>query len=194
MPLEEQLKITASMGLNVLELGITNAPIVSKSYNRKKNNTMNKPKVIFLPHANIQYLQLAPERRQWVMKNCYEKLFDLIDNGDYKIGFEASGITIDEMANQAPEVLAKLKKLVQEGKVEPVCSPYIHFMLANIPKEVCLHSLKYSIYSVHNKNRPIFRTVYYKITYYNTQNTYNLILLIRVASVEPLIAYHQKTA
>ena len=55
MPLEEQLKITASMGLNVLELGITNAPIVSKSYNRKKNNTMNKPKVIFSPHANIQY-------------------------------------------------------------------------------------------------------------------------------------------
>ena len=51
MPLEEQLKITASMGLNVLEVGITNAPIVSKSYNRKKNNTMNKPKVIFLPHA-----------------------------------------------------------------------------------------------------------------------------------------------
>ena len=105
----------------------------------------NKPQIIFLPHANIQYSQLAPERRQWVMKNCYEKLFDLIDNGDYKIGFEASGITIDEMANQAPEVLAKLKKLVQEGKVEPVCSPYIHFMLANIPKEVCLHSLKYSM-------------------------------------------------
>ena len=79
------------------------------------------------------------------MKNCYEKLFDLIDGGDYKIAFEASGITIDEMAKQAPEVLAKLKKLVQEGKVEPVSSPYIHFMLSNIPKEVCVHSLKYSL-------------------------------------------------
>ena len=39
-----------------------------------------KPKVIFMPHANIQYSQLAPEKRQWVMKNCYEKLFDLIDS------------------------------------------------------------------------------------------------------------------
>ena len=38
------------------------------------------------------------------------------------------------------EVLAKLRKLITDGKVEPVCSPYIHFMLANIPKEVCLHS------------------------------------------------------
>ena len=40
---------------------------------------MNKPKIIFLPHANIQYSQLKPEKRQWVMKNCYEKLFDLAD-------------------------------------------------------------------------------------------------------------------
>ena len=48
---------------------------------------MNKPKVIFLPHANIQYSQLAPERRQWVMKNCYEKLFDLIKNFVETVGF-----------------------------------------------------------------------------------------------------------
>ena len=83
-----------------------------------------KPKVIFMPHANIQYSQLKPEKRQRVMKNCYEKLFDLIENNDYKIAFEASGITIDEMAKQAPEVLEKLRKLVQEGRVEPVASPY----------------------------------------------------------------------
>lgn len=117
---------------------------------------MNKPKIIFLPHANIQYSQLKPEKRQWVMKNCYEKLFDLIDAGDYRIAFEASGITIDEMAKQAPEVLAKLRKLVSENKVEPVCSPYIHFMLSNIPKEVCLHSLKYSmdVWEKHTGKRP----------------------------------------
>lgn len=104
-----------------------------------------KPKIIFMPHANIQYSQLAPEKRQWVMKNCYEKLFDIIADGDYKIAFEASGITIEEMSKQAPEVLAKLRALVSEGKIEPVCSPYIHFMLSNIPKELCLHSLKHSI-------------------------------------------------
>ena len=105
---------------------------------------MNTPKIIFMPHANIQYSQLAPERRPWVMKNCYEKLFDVVAGGDYKIAFEASGITIEEMAKQAPEVLAKLKKLVADGKVEPVASPYIHFMLANIPYEVCVDSLIHS--------------------------------------------------
>lgn len=103
------------------------------------------PKIIFMPHANIQYSQLKPEKRLWVMENCYEKLFDLIASDDYKIAFEASGITIEEMAKQAPHVLEKLKKLVAEGKVEPVSSPYIHFMLSNIPKEVCVHSLKHSL-------------------------------------------------
>ena len=105
---------------------------------------MNR-QIIFMPHANIQYSQLKPEKRRWVMKNCYEKLFDLIADGDYKIAFEASGITIEEMANQAPEVLEKLRALVAKGKVEPVSSPYIHFMLSNIPREVCLHSLKHSL-------------------------------------------------
>ena len=117
---------------------------------------MNKSKIIFLPHANIQYSQLKPEKRLWVIKNCYEKLFDLIDEGDYKIAFEASGITIDEIAKEAPEVMKKLKKLVAECKIEPVCSPYIHFMLSNIPEEVCVHSLKYSmeVWEKHTGKRP----------------------------------------
>lgn len=103
------------------------------------------PKILFLPHANIQYSQLPPERRQWVMKNCYEKLFDLIAGGDYRMGFEASGITIDLMAAEAPEVLKKLRDLIHAGKVEPVCSPYIHLMVANVPQEVTLHSLRRSL-------------------------------------------------
>ena len=49
---------------------------------------MNR-KIIFMPHANIQYSQLKPEKRLWVMKNCYEKLFDVINKGGCKTAFEA---------------------------------------------------------------------------------------------------------
>ena len=102
----------------------------------------NKQKIIFMPHANIQYSQLDPKRRAWVAENSYRPLFELIDKGDYKIAFEASGRTLDVLAEEAPEVLALLKKLVSEGKVEPVGSPHIHVMLANIPREVALDTLK----------------------------------------------------
>ena len=115
-----------------------------------------KPKVIFMPHANIQYSQLPPERRLWVIENCYEKLFDIILENDYKMAFEASGFTIEEIAVKSSGCMEKLKFLIREGKVEPVSSPYIHFMLANVPKDVCVFSLKHSldIWEKYTEKRP----------------------------------------
>ena len=102
-------------------------------------------KIIFMPHANIQYSQLNPARRAWVCENCYRPLFELVRDGDYKIAFEASGRTLEVMQNEAPGVLALLKSLIAEGKVEPIGSPFIHVMLANIPQEVALHTLKHGL-------------------------------------------------
>ena len=102
-------------------------------------------KIIFMPHANIQYSQLNPARRAWVCENCYQPLFEMIRDGDYKIAFEASGRTLEVMHDEAPGVLALLKSLIAEGKVEPVGSPFIHVMLANIPQEVALHTLKHGL-------------------------------------------------
>lgn len=95
-----------------------------------------------MPHANIQYSQLRPERRAWVMHHCYEALFDLVDQKGYRIAFEASGKTVDELAAQAPSVLQKMNALIRAGQLEPVSSPYIHFMMSNVPPEIGLHSLR----------------------------------------------------
>lgn len=103
---------------------------------------MKTKHAVFLPHANIQYSQLPPERRRWVIENSYERLFDLVAEGGYRIGFEASGETLRAMHELAPHVLAKLKALVASGQVEGVGSPYTHIMLANLPPEVGLKSLK----------------------------------------------------
>ena len=106
---------------------------------------MSKPKVIFMPHANIQYSQLDPKRRAWVCEHCYRPLFEIVRDGDYKIAFEASGRTLEVMAEEAPEVLAMLKTLVQQGKIEAVASPFIHVMLANVPPEIGLDTLKHGL-------------------------------------------------
>ncbi len=106
---------------------------------------MSKPKVIFMPHANIQYSQLDPKRRAWVCENCYRPLFELVRDNDYKVAFEASGRTLEVMAEEAPAVLALLKELVQAGKIEAVASPFIHVMLANVPPEIGLDTLKHGL-------------------------------------------------
>ncbi len=98
-----------------------------------------------MPHANIQYSQLDPKRRAWVCKNCYLPLFETVRDGDYKIAFEASGRTLEVMAEETPDILALLKSLVQQGKIEAVASPFIHVMLANVPPEIGLDTLKHGL-------------------------------------------------
>ena len=56
---------------------------------------MNKPKVIFLPHANIQYSQLAPEKREKVyerrvLKNAELILFDTLSVGKHTVEYVES--------------------------------------------------------------------------------------------------------
>ncbi|MFA5864722.1 MAG: glycoside hydrolase family 57 [Phycisphaerae bacterium] len=103
----------------------------------------SKPaKIIFMPHANIQYSQLRPDRRAWVVNESYGKLFDVVDSGDYKIAFEASGETIKFMAESSPKIAGQLKRLIGEKKIEPVGSPFTHIMISNIDADLCLATLK----------------------------------------------------
>lgn len=100
------------------------------------------PKIVFLPHGNLQYSQLPPEKRGWVIKNSYEKIIDLVlGNPLYKIGFEASGISLKFMNDECPDVLEKLVAGIKTGQIEPVASPYTHIILSNIDPEIGLHSL-----------------------------------------------------
>ena len=103
------------------------------------------PQIVFLPHGNIQYSQLSPERRGWVIENCYEKLFDLIRKGQYVVGFEASGETIAAIARMNPRVLDKLKGLIRDGQIEAIGSPYTHIMLSNIDPEIGLATLRHGM-------------------------------------------------
>ncbi len=104
--------------------------------------TQKPARIIFMPHANIQYSQLNPQRRAWVVKESYGRLFDVVDSGDYKIAFEASGETIKFMAESSPEITAQLKRLIAEKKIEPVGSPFTHIMISNIDPDLCLSTLK----------------------------------------------------
>lgn len=99
------------------------------------------PKILFLPHANIQYSQLAPERRAWVVEHSYKPLFDIIESRGVKISFEASGETLKVIAETHPKVLDKLTGLIRDGQIEPVGSPYTHIMMANVPKDIAYLTL-----------------------------------------------------
>ena len=103
-------------------------------------------KYCLLFHANLNYSRLEPEKFEFVIRESYEKLVDLFANRypDARWTFEASGFTIEQMAKIAPDVLEKYKKAFKKN-CEFMGSPYAHSILANVPYEDGLYSLKFGM-------------------------------------------------
>lgn len=97
-------------------------------------------------HANLNYAYLTPDRYEYVIRNSYELLLDTMREHfpDTKYVFEASGYTLDTIANLTPDVLQKLLQAVESGQCEFMGSPYAHPMLPNFPKEDGIWSLRFS--------------------------------------------------
>jgi hypothetical protein len=104
-----------------------------------------QPGILFLPHGNLQYSQLRPEKRGWVVRESYGALFALSEKHEAPLAFEASGETLEIMAATAPAILDRLVGGIREGRIEPVASPHTHIMLANIDPEIGLDSLRHGL-------------------------------------------------
>jgi len=92
-------------------------------------------KYIAIYHANLNYSGLDEDRYEFVIRECYEKIFDLYNTVFKGIPycFEASGYTLDKMQQYCPDVVEKLKSAVISGQCEVLGSPYPHLMLPNFP-------------------------------------------------------------
>ncbi|QDT00377.1 polysaccharide deacetylase family protein [Adhaeretor mobilis] len=104
-------------------------------------------------HANLNYAYLTPESYEFVIRHSYEMMFDTMAEHfpGVKYVFEASGFTIEQMAERTPDVLAKLNAAIADGSCEFMGSPYAHPMLPNFPEEDGLWTLRFSndIYQQH---------------------------------------------
>ncbi len=100
-----------------------------------------KPGVLFMPHGNLQYSQLPPEKRGWVARESYAKIFEISKRLGVKIAFEASGETLEILEKDAPEVLRELSAGVKAGRIEPVASPHTHLMVPNVGRRLALNTL-----------------------------------------------------
>lgn len=94
-------------------------------------------KYVSIFHANLNYAFLEPHKYEQVIRGSYETIID----GHMKIGpeakfvFEASGFTVDTIAEKCPDVLDKLRRAIDAGVCEFMGAPYAHPVMANIPAE-----------------------------------------------------------
>ncbi len=103
-------------------------------------------KYVAIFHANLNYAYLVPERYEFVIRSSYELILDTMREQfpDTKFVFEASGYTLDQIAEFAPDVLEKLKAAIASGQCEFMGSPYAHPMLPNFPQEDGVWSIRFS--------------------------------------------------
>lgn len=93
-------------------------------------------KYVTIFHANLNYAFLEAYKYEQVIRASYEAILDAFrDFPKAKYVFEASGFTIDQMAELTPDVLEKLCAAIESGQCEFMGSPYAHPMLANFPEE-----------------------------------------------------------
>jgi hypothetical protein len=104
-------------------------------------------KYITIFHANLNYAYLTPDRYEFVIRNAYEMTLDTMAERfpDTPYVFEASGYTIEQIAERTPDVLEKLKAAIDSGQCEFMGSPYAHPMLPNFPEEDGIWSLKFAV-------------------------------------------------
>lgn len=97
-------------------------------------------------HANLNYAYLVPERYEFVIRSAYELILDTMaeEFPDVHFVFEASGYTLDQIAEKTPDVLVKLADAIRGGRCELMGSPYAHPMLPNFPEEDGLRSIEFS--------------------------------------------------
>jgi len=103
-------------------------------------------KYIAIFHANLNYAYLTPDNYEFVIRQSYELIIDTMreEFPDVKYVFEASGYTVEQIAEKTPDVLEKLKAAIAAGQCEFMGSPYAHPMLPNFPEEDGVWSIAFS--------------------------------------------------
>ena len=103
-------------------------------------------KYVSIFHANLNYAYLVPERYEFVIRASYELLIDTMREQfpKTKYVFEASGYTLEQIAEKTPDVLEKLREAIASGQCEFMGSPYAHPMLPNFPEEDGIWSIRFA--------------------------------------------------
>ena len=81
------------------------------------------------------YSSIDRNRRLDVIKNCYWKIFDLVDQG-IPVGIESSGITLELVKKIDPKWIETLKDNIKNKKIEFIGSGYSQIIGPLVPAEI----------------------------------------------------------
>lgn len=84
-------------------------------------------------HCNLAYSSIAEEQRSAVIDQCYVPLLELALRQGVPIGIEATGWTLEQIAQLRPQWLAQLQTACADGQVEFIGSGYSQIIGPLVP-------------------------------------------------------------
>lgn len=94
-------------------------------------------------HINIAYSAVEISDREILIKECYWPLLNLLDNNDLVFGIEISGYSLRAIQEIDSAWVAKLKKLIKQGRVEILSSGWCQVIAPLVPWEVNIRNFIY---------------------------------------------------
>src|SRR3989344_2057661 len=97
-------------------------------------------------HGNLQFSSIPKKAYRNVISNCYRPLIEMLEkNEKLKIGIEFSGLTLLELQKLDQSFINRIKKLINEERLEFIGSSYTQAIFPLIPYEVNLKNLELGI-------------------------------------------------
>ena len=95
---------------------------------------MGGARLVCMFHLNLAFSSLPSERRGEIVERCYWPMLGLADA--FPIAFEATGWTLERIAEHDPAWIAKARELVAAGRAELVGSAYAQCAAPLLPADV----------------------------------------------------------
>ncbi len=86
-------------------------------------------------HLNLMYSSIEEEQRKEVIETCYYPLLDIAENYA-PLGIELTGITLEIIKEIDPDFVKRLKRLIDEKKIELIGSGYSQIIGPLWPKRL----------------------------------------------------------
>lgn len=93
-------------------------------------------------HLNLAFSSLRSDRRAAVIERCYEPMLDLATSTRFPIGIEATGWTLERIAELDPDWIERARALIADGRIEFVGSAYAQCAAPLLPAVVNAWNLR----------------------------------------------------
>src|SRR5437762_10321502 len=104
---------------------------------------MSRINLYSILHLNLAFSAIPEESLPVVIKNCYWPILSAAEDFDIKIGIEATGYTLERIAEIDPLWIKKMKQLIKNGTCEFIGSGYAQIIGPLVPAEVNQKNLAY---------------------------------------------------